>query len=103
LLPTTKTNVCRKQHENLEIAFEIACDHGLIDHHIPHREYNYSDYFSTEELSKLTDIEGLKLGIDLDKVETEKASVLLGVVLGSNRKQINDIYNNLHENDLVTN
>jgi len=61
LLPTTKTNVCRKQHENLEIAFEIACDHGLIDHHIPHREYN------------------------------------------SNRKQINDIYNNLHENDLVTN
>jgi hypothetical protein len=43
-------------------------------------------------LSKLTDIEGLKLGIDLDKVETEKASVLLGVVLGSNRKQINDIY-----------
>ena len=99
-----KTNVCRRQQENLEIAFEIACDYGLIEHNIPHRQYNYSNYFSTEDLSQLSHVEGIKLGVDIDKTETaEKASVLLGLVLGSNRKQINDVYNNLQENDLVTN
>lgn len=101
LFPTSKTGVCRKQHENLEIAFEIACEHGLIEHNIPHRSYDYSDYFTREDLLQCSDVEGIKLGTDVKQLNEEKASILLGVVLGANRKNINDIYNELQENDIV--
>lgn len=97
-----KKDVCRKQQDNLEIAFEIACDHGLVDHHIPHRTYDYSEYFSSEDLVQLNAIEGINLGTEIKQLHSvEKASILLGVVLGSNRKNVNDIYNNLQENDIV--
>ena len=53
LFINNRKGVCRKQHENLQIAFEKACDYGLIDHHIPHRVYDYSIYFDKEELADL--------------------------------------------------
>ena len=54
--------VCRKQHENLEVAFAKACDYGLLDHYVPHRSYDYSKYYP--ELKR--------------QDENEKPSVLLG-------------------------
>jgi len=105
LYPTSKTNVCRKQHENLEIAFKKACDHGLIEHNIPHRVYDYSEYFSIDELKDIRNL-NIDLGVSLKKEEesqVEKPSILLGVVLGANRKNINKIYTELDEDDIVTN
>ncbi len=96
-------DVCRRQQENLEIAFKIACDQGLIEHNIPHRTYDYSEYYKKEDLLQCSDVEGIKFGTDLKKLDNEKASTLLGVVLGAKRKNINDIYNYLHENDIVSN
>ena len=87
----------------MDIAFQIACDRGLIEHNIPHRTYNYSEYFTVDELLECAEVEGIKMGTDLKKLENEKASTLLGVVLGAKRKNINDIYNGLQENDIVTN
>jgi hypothetical protein len=57
--------VCRKQHENLEVAFAKACDYGLLDHYVPHRSYDYSKYYP--ELKR--------------QDENEKPSVLLGTKL----------------------
>jgi len=54
-------------------------------------------------LLQCSDVEGIKFGTDLKKLDNEKASTLLGVVLGAKRKNINDIYNYLHENDIVSN
>lgn len=105
LYPTSKTNVCRKQNENLEVAFRKACDHGLIEHNIPHRMYDYSEYFSLNELQDIRDLE-INLGVSLKKeydALAEKPSVLLGVILGANRKNINNIYETLEEEDIVTN
>lgn len=77
--------MCRKQHENLEIAFAKACDHGLIDHPIQHRYYDYSLYYP-----------------ELKETRTEeKPSVLLGVILGANRKSINNIFDELTEEDII--
>jgi len=66
--------VCRKQHENLEVAFAKACDYGLLDHHVPHRSYDYSKYYP--ELKR--------------QEENEKPSVLLGkkLVFKKNTKKI---------------
>ena len=61
-----------------------ACDHGFIDHYIPDRVYNYEDYY--EEL--------------LDEKSLEPPSVLLGVVVGANRKNVNEILDNLKEDDI---
>ena len=48
---------------------------------------------------QLNAIEGINLGTEIKQLHSvEKASILLGVVLGSNRKNVNDIYNNLQEN-----
>lgn len=105
LYPASKTSVCKKQHENLEVAFRKACDHGLIEHNIPHRTYDYSKYFSIEEIENIKDLQ-INIGTSLKKeiqATQEKPSVLLGVVLGANRKNINDIYNNLEEEDIVSN
>jgi len=77
-------DVCQKQHENLQIAYEKACDYGLLDHPIPHRFYNYKHYYP--ELR--------------ENSEKSKPSVLLGIVLGSNRKNINYIYDELKEEDI---
>lgn len=105
LYPTSKTNVCRKQHENLEIAFRKACDHGLIDHNIPHRVYDYSEYFELDDLKEIGHLQvekGMSLKKESDALN-EKPSVLLGVVLGAYRKNVNNIYEALEEDDLVTN
>lgn len=80
--------MCRKQHENLEIAFEKAKDYGLIDHYIPDRLYDYSVYYPGEA----------RFQQDADK---QGLSVMLGVILGSNRKQINHIFTDLKEEDIV--
>ncbi|RNA37840.1 28S ribosomal mitochondrial [Brachionus plicatilis] len=85
LYPTSRTNVCRKQQENLEIAYAKACDHGLIDHPVPHRHYDYSVYYPEMRESN----------------SEEKPSVLLGVILGANRKSINNIYDQLTEEDII--
>lgn len=89
----------------MEVAFKKACDYGLIDHNIPHRHYDYSEYFSLEELK---DIEHLNsdLGVSIQKeLETvsEPPSVLLGIIAGANRKNINNIYTQLVEDDIVIN
>jgi hypothetical protein len=49
---------------------------------------------SEEELSAMK-----KSGV-LDDDEN-RASVLLGIILGSNRKSINNVYNELKESDIV--
>lgn len=87
LYPTSKSNVCRKQFENLEIAYEKACDHGLIDHPIPHRYYNYSLYYPEQYE-------------EFKAAQVSKPSVLLGIVLGAKRKNINQIYDELKEEDI---
>ncbi|CAF0751657.1 unnamed protein product [Brachionus calyciflorus] len=88
LYPTKRTNVCRKQHENLEIAFAKACDYGLMDHPVPHRHYDYSIYYP--ELKHL-------------ESEDNRPSVLLGLILGANRKDVNKIYDELKEEDILLN
>lgn len=105
LYPTSKTNVCRKQHENLEIAFRKACDYGLIEHNIPHRLYDYSEYFSLEEIANLNTLR-INPGVSIAKereARNENPSVLLGIVLGAYRNDINNIYDELEEDDIVTN
>ena len=98
--------VCRKQHENLQIAFEKACDYGLIDHHIPHRVYDYSIYFDREELAELyASDRNLRNRVSPFKPveESKKPSVLLGVVLGAHRRGVHEIYNDLKEDDININ
>lgn len=84
--------MCRKTQENLLVAYEKACDHGLIEHPIPHRHYDYSIYNPYDK--KTTRSEGEAVD------EQERPSVLLGVILGANRKQINKIYDELNEEDI---
>ena len=98
-------DVCRRQHENLEVAFKKACDYGLIDHNIPHRHYDYSEYFSLDELKEIEHL-NIDLGVSLQKeleVVNEQPSVLLGIIAGANRKNINNIYTKLDGDDIVTN
>lgn len=78
-------DVCQRSHENLMVAYEKACDHGLIDHPIPHRSYDYRLYTNMEDKSD----------------EIEKPSVLLGLILGANRKGVNKIYEQLSEEDII--
>jgi len=89
-------DVCRKQHENLEIAFQKACDHGFLDHYIPHREYDYSLYYPSLKYEINENATSTQSNANAEK----KSSVLLGIVLGANRKQINHIYTDLREEDI---
>jgi hypothetical protein len=75
----------------LQIAFDKACDVGLIEHYVPHREYNYSIYFP--ELAN-------KETIEQDE-EQNRLSVLAGIVLGANRHGINNILKDLKEEHIV--
>lgn len=76
------------------VAYEKACDHGLIDHPIPHRAYNYRQYMSAEQAAKNGFVENKMSD------EESKPSVLLGMILGANRKRINHIYDELKEEDI---
>jgi hypothetical protein len=67
----------------LEIAYGKACDQGLIDHPIPHRYYDYKLYYP-----------------ELNKQDDTKPSVLLGIVLGANRKNVNNVFEELKEEDI---
>ncbi len=67
--------------------------------------YDYSEYFSLDELQDIRQLD-VNLGVSLRKeyeALNEKPSVLLGVVLGAYRKNVNNIYEKLEEEDLVTN
>ena len=85
--------MCQKQFENLQIAFAKACDHGLMDHEIPHRTYNYYWYY--DELTRPSGDEYAG-----GSSSSERPSVLLGVVLGANRKNINNVLTDLQEKDI---
>ncbi len=66
--------------------------------------YDYSEYFSLDELQDIRQLD-INLGVSLRKeydAVNEKPSVLLGVVLGAYRKNVNNICDQLKEEDLVT-
>ena len=77
-------DVCKKQQENLQIAYLRAIDFGLIDHHIPFRKYDYGLYYE-DQYNKL------KL----------KPSVLLNIVTAAKQKNINDVFNDLKGEDVL--
>ncbi|XP_064649883.1 small ribosomal subunit protein mS40-like [Lineus longissimus] len=45
------TGICQKQHKNLLVAVEQAQDYGLINVPLPHRHYDYSEYYRKKESS----------------------------------------------------
>ncbi|XP_078686755.1 small ribosomal subunit protein mS40-like [Branchiostoma floridae x Branchiostoma belcheri] len=40
-----RTGVCRKKHKRLVQEIEKARDHGLLPFTVPHKEYDYEEYF----------------------------------------------------------
>ena len=85
----------------MQIAHEKACDHGVIDHSIPHREYDYSEYFSTEQLQELSNVREAHIGVDMKELTNKgRASVLLGIVLAANRQKIVDTLHKLKEKEI---
>lgn len=52
VLSYSKTGLCQKSHLNLLVAVERAYDYGLLTFNVPFREYDYSEYYSKEELEK---------------------------------------------------
>jgi len=77
LYSVTVTNVCQRQQKNLEVAYTLACDHGLIEHDVPFREYDYSLYYTPEEMDKSKSV--------------EDPSMLLKIVLAANKKKLVDL------------
>lgn len=45
VLSYSKTGVCQKQHFQLLIAVERAKDYGLITYDVPHREFDYTEFY----------------------------------------------------------
>lgn len=72
-----------KQQENLQAAFEQACNLGLIDHYVPFRSYDYSIYYDNYEENKDT-----------------KPSILLNVLAAAKRKNTNNLLSDITEDDL---
>lgn len=52
VLSHRKTNVCLLQHRRIEIAIGRARDRGLLEMRVPHRDYDYADYYSKELLEE---------------------------------------------------
>jgi len=47
-----KTKICMHQQERMEIAIGRARDRGLLEMSVPHRDYDYADYYSKELLEE---------------------------------------------------
>jgi len=47
-----KTKICMHQQERMEIAIGRARDRGLLEMRVPHRDYDYADYYSEELLEE---------------------------------------------------
>jgi hypothetical protein len=93
-------DVCRRQHENLELEYSKACDLGIIEHEVPFREYDYSLYYKEKDLPNEFTSKSDDNVVDQSMNDSDKPSVLLGIVLSVNRKRINDLIN-LKEEDIT--
>jgi len=52
VLPYTRTGICQKQHRNLLIAVHQAWDLGYIEKPLPHRKYDYKQYYSENAVNQ---------------------------------------------------
>ncbi|XP_050088768.1 28S ribosomal protein S18b, mitochondrial [Anopheles aquasalis] len=46
------TGLCQKKHLQLLVAVERAMDRGMLTFDVPFREYDYSEYYATNEVKK---------------------------------------------------
>lgn len=49
ILSYRKTHICQKRHRELLVAVEKARDFGLLTFDVPFREYDYSEYYQSQE------------------------------------------------------
>lgn len=52
VLSHRQTNVCMHQHSCIEIAIGRARDRGLLEMRVPHRDYDYADFYPKELLEE---------------------------------------------------
>ncbi|KAK3857533.1 hypothetical protein Pcinc_036227 [Petrolisthes cinctipes] len=55
VLPPLKTNICQKQHRRLLVAVNKARDYGLLTYDVPHRHYDYSEYYQPQQQDGTTE------------------------------------------------
>merc|ERR1712227_80972 len=54
LISYTKTGVCQQKHNDLQIAIYRAWDIGTLDMPLQFMEFDYTDYYTAEQLSQTT-------------------------------------------------
>ncbi|KAF5298401.1 hypothetical protein FQR65_LT01179 [Abscondita terminalis] len=56
ILNYSKTGLCQKKHEELQVMIERAWDRGLLTFEVPFRKYDYSEYYQKKEAASLSEI-----------------------------------------------